>query len=676
MKKLLVLLALSILPITKRVCAQGWPENYSGVMMQAFSWDDYDNTRWTEMESQADELANFFTLIWVPQSGNCGGKSMGYDPYYYYDHNSSFGTEDELRSMIKSFKTRGIGTIADVVINHRKTLKDWFDFPAETNKYNGETYQMFSTDVCADDDGGKAADAAKKQGLELSPNKDSGEGWDGFRDLDHASDNVQQNIYAYEEFLLNYLGYTGFRYDVAKGFAPKYFGMYNAKAGVEFSVGEYWDGNTSKVKTWISGTTRNGDIQSAAFDFPFRYTVRDAFNNSNNYKALNNESLNKDKVYRRYAVTFVENHDTEDRRPVGGDMQDPIKNAKDIPACNAILLAMPGTPCVFQPHWLNYKSEIKKMILARQLAGITNTSDYTVHEAASNRFTVECGDLLTIIGTNNADKAKELGFSLVTNGSKYNYYLRNSLEMVFVGEPSGTFDASRTPEIAVRIAAVTADGNAKLIYTTDGSEPSANSKTSYEVSSGYEVKISENTTLRVAMLMSDGTVKGMQTRSYTFVAPPPFEEHDATVYVKADFTPVYFYIWDSNNNTQLNGNWPGKRVDNNDANKVEIDGETWLKQTVHIKTSDYYFNIIFNQGNGKPQTADITRITSDRYFTATISNEQVLYKDVTSDYSTGIEEVLYDEPNEATGIYNLHGVPVSENYKGIVIKNGKKILNK
>ena len=26
-----------------------------------------------------------------------------------------------------------------------------------------------------------------------------------------------------------------------------------------------------------------------------------------------------------------------------------------------------------------------------------------------------------------------------------------------------------------------------------------------------------------------------------------FTPHTATVYVKADFTPVYFYIWDSNN---------------------------------------------------------------------------------------------------------------------------------
>lgn len=27
--------------------AQGWPANYSGVMLQGFSWDSYDYSQWT-----------------------------------------------------------------------------------------------------------------------------------------------------------------------------------------------------------------------------------------------------------------------------------------------------------------------------------------------------------------------------------------------------------------------------------------------------------------------------------------------------------------------------------------------------------------------------------------------------------------------------------------------------
>lgn len=87
---------------------------------------------------------------------------MGYKPYYYFNQNSSFGTEAELRSLIAKFKANGIGAIADVVVNHRNT-DGWFTFPAET--YNGVTYQMLSTDICKNDDSGSTATQAKKTGL-------------------------------------------------------------------------------------------------------------------------------------------------------------------------------------------------------------------------------------------------------------------------------------------------------------------------------------------------------------------------------------------------------------------------------------------------------------------------------------------------------------------------------
>ncbi|MCR5818568.1 MAG: alpha-amylase, partial [Prevotella sp.] len=64
--------------------AQGWPENYGGVMLQAFYWDSFNDSKWTKLESQADDLAQTFSLIWIPQSGYCGGKSMGYDDLYWF----------------------------------------------------------------------------------------------------------------------------------------------------------------------------------------------------------------------------------------------------------------------------------------------------------------------------------------------------------------------------------------------------------------------------------------------------------------------------------------------------------------------------------------------------------------------------------------------------------------
>ena len=102
MKKLLFTsLACTLMPLT--LWADGWPANYGGVMLQGFYWDSFSDTRWTKLEAQADELSQYFSLIWVPQSGKClNSGSMGYDPYYYFDQNSAFGTATELKSMIKT----------------------------------------------------------------------------------------------------------------------------------------------------------------------------------------------------------------------------------------------------------------------------------------------------------------------------------------------------------------------------------------------------------------------------------------------------------------------------------------------------------------------------------------------------------------------------------------------
>ena len=375
---------LLFLGIYNNVYAQGWPANYGGVMLQGFYWNSYDDTKWTNLKSQVNDFADNFSLVWLPQSGKCleTSQTMGYMPYYYFNQNSSFGTEAELRDLIKTFKGKGIGMVADVVINHHNT-SGWFSFPAEV--YKGVTYQLKSTDIVANDDKGKTAKEATKQGVSLSKNNDEGEDWGGCRDLDHKSQNVQTIIKAYLKYLKDDLGYTGFRYDMVKGFSGSHVADYNKSVGIEYSVGEYWDSN-AKIQSWINATLKN----SAAFDFQFRYNVRDAIN-SNNWAALKStNNLMNDKNWRQYAVTFVENHDMEYRS--SSEQQDPIR--RDTLAANAYLLAMPGTPCVFFTHWLEYKDEIGAMISARKAAGITNMSDYEVKVATSAYYAVNVNKTL------------------------------------------------------------------------------------------------------------------------------------------------------------------------------------------------------------------------------------------------------------------------------------------
>ena len=128
MKRISITLLSLIMPLL--MMAQGWPANYQGVMLQGFYWDSYSASQWTNLQSQADELSEYFNLVWIPQSAYCGGTSMGYDDLYWFtNYNSSFGTEAQLRSLISTFKNKGIGTIADVVINHPVSVPGWISPP-------------------------------------------------------------------------------------------------------------------------------------------------------------------------------------------------------------------------------------------------------------------------------------------------------------------------------------------------------------------------------------------------------------------------------------------------------------------------------------------------------------------------------------------------------------------
>ena len=602
--------------------SQGWASDYSGVMLQGFSWDSYNESQWKVLEKQADELKNYIDLVWLPQSGKCleTTQVMGYMPYYYFNQNSSFGSEAELRSLITKFKAAGIGAIADVVINHRNT-EGWYTFPAET--YKGVTYQMQSTDICKNDDGGTTATQAATDGVSLSQNNDEGTDFGGCRDIDHKSENVQKVIKAYLKYLKDDLGYTGFRYDMVKGFDGIHVADYNDATGVEYSVGEYWDGN-DKIESWINRTNK----KSAAFDFQFRYNVRDAVNGAANGKVAtssdwsklnSNDNLMHDANYRRYAVTFVENHDTQKRSE--SEQNDPLR--KDTIAANAYMLAMPGTPCIFQPHWNAYKSEIKEMIAARKYAGITNMSNYANKQSKKtlyvNEVTGTKHKLLVAVG-NDADKyAGETGYTKILSGYHYAYFLSNDAETSWTDVPSGSYEEG----FKTTLTAVSQTEGAKLVYTLDGSTPTAKSTT---VESGKEISINGTCTLKVGLLVN-GEVRNIATHQYTI---EKFKAYKFMVYVNADavkWNPLYCYTWKG-----ANSDWPGEKM----KETKTIGGKTWYYKEVSIDNATEVVNVIFNStGTDKPQTVDITGLTSTAYFEIETSKEgkKNKVKDVTAEYN-------------------------------------------
>lgn len=683
---------------TMMMMAQGWPANYGGVMLQGFYWDSFSDTRWTNLESQAKELGLFYDLVWLPQSGNCSGTSMGYDDCYWFPggngYNSSFGNESQLRSLIKTFKENHIGAIADVVINHRKSTNGWFGFPSET--YKGNTYTMSSTDVVSDDDGGKAKTEADKLGVRLGNAEETdaatgrkGEGWDGMRDLDHKSTNVQTICKAYTKMLLEDLGYTGFRYDMVKGYPSKYTAMYNANAGVKYSVGEYWDGNVTILKKWIDGTKIDGTVQSAAFDFAFRYTVRNALrgstndNDSKNWKQspnwslLGNASLMSDASYRRYSVTFIENHDTEYRS--SSEQQDPIR--RDTIAGNAWLLANPGTPCVFLKHWKDYKDEIKQMIEARKIAGINNQSVYANESSGSTGVVRKVGSsssdyrLLVAVGSNAGSYKASGEWVQVLSGYHYKYFLNTSTETAWADVPSQEV----SKDVKVKLTAVSKTAGAKLVYTTDGTDPTAKSKA---VNSGATITAPKGSVLKVGLLKGSA-VSGIITREYW--AGESFTPRKIDVYVNldkcdwSDKSYCNFWSWGGDgSHAPAAGAWPGDKV----TETVTLDGKQWFHKTFTINSSTDFVSFVFSTGTGSPQTvnlgSDFGGYRQSVCFEITSEKEgsKYLVNDVTDQHPSSINAITTKPAGPfSNAYYTLSGQKIDKpTQKGIYIHNGKKII--
>lgn len=84
-----------------------------------------------------------------------------------------------------------------------------------------------------------------------------------------------------------------------------------------------------------------------------------------------------------------------------------------------------------------------------------------------------------------------------------------------------------------------------------------------------------------------------------------------TIYVSASEAP-YLYVWEGEgaDKKEPNGGWPGTQM--SETQTKEVKGTTFFYQTIPSSTGS--INIIFNGGQGKPQTGNIEKRTSDSYF--------------------------------------------------------------
>ncbi len=694
-------LSIITLILTQFAFAQ-WPANYDGVMLQAFYWDSFEDTKWTNLTSQAPELGKYFDLVWVPNSANCvSSNSMGYLPVYWFDHRSSFGARERyLTEMISAFHANGVKVIEDVVINHKSPKGaggSWIDFANEEGiigAVTGATYSVTwsGADICQNDDGGDV----KNHGWPVTGANDTGEDFSGARDLDHTSENVQKNCISYMNYLLKELQYDGFRLDMVKGYHPQYTKMYNEAVKPQFCVGEYWDG-TDAIKWWISNT----GWTSAAFDFPLKFKLKSAISDGN-WSELDDKSITGSNEYQRYSVTFIDNHDTY--RDENGE-----RMRSKVLAGNAAILALPGTPCIFLKHWKRYPIAIGNMILARKAAGVHNQSSITDQYKTGNGYVIKTsgtkGDVLCLLGDATYDTS---GFNLIASGEGFSFYVGKNVTVS--GLRQGTDSNGEVVEPRDITIYVKATGNgapaaedAPYLYMwNENGQPNGGwpgkQMTEYTEIDGQTFWKQTINDISVNIVINNGVdvqtkdITGLTHDSYfTFdennsdketnsidltsqyykgtTAPitlpsfvKPIEGH-LYAYFRGnlDFDSPYAYAWKGDKVFTGSG-WPGVSM-----TKVGTDSEgreVWLWDGGPLG-ADMPQYIIFNN-QGYPQTADLPFENGGYYNMYAVLGNVII--------STGIKSITPTISQGEGTWYSLDGRRVTTPTKGVYIQNGRKVI--
>lgn len=404
------------------------------LLLQGFNWESAKSSSswYNVLKGIVDDAAEAgITDVWFPPPSQSVAPE-GYLPGKLYDLDSSkYGSEQQLKDAVNAFHQKGIRTVGDIVINHRcGTKRDdkgyWCVFEGGTA--DGRL-----------DWGPWAVTVPDKPFPCGSGNADTGADYVAAPDVDHTNPKIQQDLWEWMNWLKSNVGFDGWRFDFAKGYAGNLLGAYIQNTSPKFAVGEVWDdmaygsdgrlaydqnAHRQRLVDWVHST---GD-RAAAFDFTTKGILQEAVKSSELWRLIdsNGKPTGMIGVLPHQAVTFIDNHDTGSTQNMWPFPSDKLLQGY------AYILTHPGIPTIFYDHFVdgNLKSEIQNLMAIRKRNNINANSNCRIITAEGDLYMAAIDENIVMkIGSrydvgNLAPPAPQ--FRIVASGNDYCVWERNS----------------------------------------------------------------------------------------------------------------------------------------------------------------------------------------------------------------------------------------------------------
>ncbi len=357
-------------------------------ILQGFEWElPADASHWQTIQAKAEELKNLgFSAVWLPPAykGSSGINDVGYGVYDHYDLGefeqkdtipTKYGTKDDYLHAIQALQDNGLEVYADIVFNHLMGADETETVPAvqyradnRTEAISGEEEIEAWTKFTYPGRNGTYSDYVwtwkNFSGVDFDARSKShaiynfaGKGWDqevdkedgNFDylmgcDLDMENPETVAQLDQWGKWYQELTQVDGYRLDAVKHIQFDYYvdwliNRREEKGKELFVVGEYWSNDLEKLQTYLDAS---GNL-IYLFDVPLHFKFYEAAtsNGSFDMRQLFNDTLVDTRE--DYAVTFVDNHDTQK----GQSLESWIDGWFKVHAYALTLLRKQGIPVVF-----------------------------------------------------------------------------------------------------------------------------------------------------------------------------------------------------------------------------------------------------------------------------------------------------------------------------------------